>query len=263
MRTNKKNWLAFLLVCLPTLFGPAARADDLCGTTIVEDLKLDQDLICAGNGLIVGADGIKIKLDGHTITGSGSGVGISVSGRTNVSISGGVVKNFEAGVRITQSTDIVVKGNEFRENGDGIDMQPGSRGNTVKDNAFWDNRARGIMLRPFSSDNTVKENTFTGNRVGILLFGSIDSIVKENIVTGSGLAGIRVNVLATGNLVLENMVASNPAGIEFVVTPTGTAIGNTFVENTIAMNTCGLKGTYVGNTFKEDVFEGNVADSCP
>ena len=64
MRTNKKNWLAFLLVCLPTLFGPAARAGDLCGTTIVEDLKLDQDLTCAGNGLIVGADGIKIKLDG-------------------------------------------------------------------------------------------------------------------------------------------------------------------------------------------------------
>jgi parallel beta-helix repeat protein len=263
MRSNNCGRLALLVMCLPTVLGPAAAADDLCGATIVANLKLDQDLTCAGNGLIIGADGIKLNLDGHTITGSGSGVGISVSGRTNVSISGGVLKNFEAGVRITQSTDIVVKGNEFRENGDGIDMQPGSRGNTVKDNAFWDNRARGIMLRPFSSDNTVKENTFTGNRVGILLFGSTDSIVKENAVTGSSLAGIRVNVLATGNLVLENTVASNPAGIEFVVTPTGTAIGNTFVENTIAMNTCGLKGTYVGNTFRENLFEGNGADSCP
>ena len=82
-------------------------------------------------------------------------------------------------------------------------------------------------------------------------------------MTASVLAGIRVNVIATGNLILENTVASNPAGIEFVVTPTGTAIGNTFVENTIAMNTCGLKGTYVGNTFRENVFEGNGADSCP
>src|SRR5437870_797904 len=130
---RKRNRLAFLLVCLPTLFGPTAAADDLCGATIVANVKLDQDLTCAGNGLIVGADGIKLNLDGHTITGSGSGVGISVSGRTNVSISGGVVKNFEAGVRITQSTDIVGKGNEFRENGDGVDMQPDSRGNTVND----------------------------------------------------------------------------------------------------------------------------------
>jgi len=263
MRSNKCGSLAFLLVCLPAILGPGAAADDLCGATIVANLKLDQDLTCTGDGLIVGADGIKLNLDGHTITGSGSGVGIGVTGRTNVSISGGTVKNFEAGVRIRESTDIVVKGNEFRENSDGVDMQRFSHGNTVKDNAFWDNRARGIMLRSFSSDNTIKENTFTGNNVGILLFGATDSIVKENLVTASVLAGIRVNVIATGNLILENTVASNPAGIEFVVTPTGTAIGNTFVENTIAMNTCGLKGTYVGNTFRENVFEGNGADSCP
>ena len=119
------------------------------------------------------------------------------------------------------------------------------------------------MLRPFSSDNTVKENTFSGNRIGILLFGSTDTIVKENSVSASGVAGIRVNVIATGNLILENIVMSNPGGIEFVVTATGTAIGNTFVENTIAMNTCGLKGPFVGNTFRENLSEGNGADSCP
>src|SRR2546427_13308506 len=158
MRSNKCGRLAFLLVCLPTVLGPAVAAEDLCGTTIVANLKLDQDLTCAGNGLIVGADGIKLNLDGHTITGSGSGVGISVSGRTNVSISGGVVKNFEAGVRITQSTDIVVKGDEFRGNGDGIDMQPGRRGNTVEDNGFWGNRARGSMLGPFLRHNKGHEN---------------------------------------------------------------------------------------------------------
>ena len=64
MRSNKCGSLAFLLVCLPAILGPGAAADDLCGATIVANLKLDQDLTCAGNGLIVGADGIKIKLDG-------------------------------------------------------------------------------------------------------------------------------------------------------------------------------------------------------
>jgi hypothetical protein len=38
---------------------------------------------------------------------------------------------------------------------------------------------------------------------------------------------------------------------------------NTFVENTVAMNACGLKGPTAGNTFRENVFEGNAADACP
>ena len=263
MHLATRRTLAFLLACLPAVFAPAVAAADLCGATIVENLKLDQDLICAGNGLIVGADGIKINLRGHTIMGSGSGVGIAVTGRIDVSISGGTVRNFEAGVRVNNSTDVVIKDNEFRENTDGVDLQPGSRGNTIKENAFWDNRARGIMLRPFSVDNVVKENTFTGNRIGILLFGAVDSTVKANVVSASLLAGIRVNVIATGNLVLENRITTNPAGIDFVVTPTGPATGNTFVENTIAMNTCGLKGPIDGNTFRENVFEENGANSCP
>ena len=153
---------AFLLACLPTLFVPAIAAGDLCGTTIVEDLTLDQDLTCSGDGLIIGADGIKIDLKGHTITGSGSGVGIGVTGRTNVSIAGGTVRNFVAGVRVSNSSDVVIKGNEFQQNVDGVDCQAGCVGNTIKENEFRDNSARGIMLRGFSVDNVVKENRFTG-----------------------------------------------------------------------------------------------------
>ena len=86
--------LAFLLTCLPTLFVPALAADDLCGATILDDLKLDHDLTCTGDGLIVGADGIRIDLNGYTLSGSGVGSGIVVTGRSNISISGGTVRNF-------------------------------------------------------------------------------------------------------------------------------------------------------------------------
>jgi len=255
--------LAFLLVCLPALFVPAAAADDLCGATIVANLTLDHDLTCAGDGLTIGADGIRVDLNGHTITGSGSGVGIGVTGRTDVSIVGGTVRNFEAGVRVIDSKSVVVTGNEFRENTDGVDCQAGCVENTIKENGFWDNRSRGIMLRSNSRDNVVKENTFTGNRVGVLVFGGVDNTVKENIVLGSGLAGIRLNVIATGNLIMENTVLSNPAGIDVSVTPTGSAAGNTLVKNTIAMNACGLQGPTVGNIVKENVLAGNGAASCP
>ena len=118
------------------------------------------------------------------------------------------------------------------------------------------------MLRSFSLENLVEENTFTGNFVGILLFGATNSTVKENIISASVLAGIRVNVIATGNRIEENTVVSNPAGIEFIVTPTGSSIGNTLEENTMAINTCGLKGPTDGNTLKENVFDGNGTNRC-
>lgn len=68
---------------------------------------------------------------------------------------------------------------------------------------------------------------------------------------------------ATENLIKENQVVSNPAGIEFLVSPTGSpAAGNSVVENTIATNTCGLKGPTAGNTLEENVFQNNDMDTC-
>lgn len=46
---------------------PVDATDDLCGATIVANLRLDHDLTCVGAGLIAGADGITINLNGHTI----------------------------------------------------------------------------------------------------------------------------------------------------------------------------------------------------
>jgi parallel beta-helix repeat protein len=262
VRTGTRRTCAFVLACLVTCAVPTATANDLCGATIVDDLKLDHDLTCAGDGLIVGADRIKVDLNGHTITGSGIGIGVSVFGRTDVALTGGTVRNFAVAVRINASTDIVIKQNEFVENPEGVDCQAFCVGNTIKDNVFRDSITRGIMLRSNSRDNDIKNNTFTGNRVGILVFGGVDNTLKKNLVSGSSLAGIRLNVIATGNVLKDNTVVSNDVGIEFLVTPTGSATGNDLEGNTIATNGCGLKGPSAGNTFKNNSFEGNVADTC-
>ena len=38
------------------------------------------------------------------------------------------------------------------------------------------------MLRGNSIDNDIKNNTFIRNRVGILLFGGVDTTVKQNVI---------------------------------------------------------------------------------
>jgi large repetitive protein len=240
----------------------ATSPDDLCGATVLEDLKLDRNVSCTGDGLVVGADGIRIELNGYTLSGSGTGVGILVTGRRDVSIAGGVVRNFAAGMRVTSSTDLEIKHNEFVGNPEGIDFQAGSIGNTVKENVFRDSTTRGIMLRGNTSDNDIKNNAFINDRVGILVFGGIDNTLKQNEISGSILAGIRLNVIATGNVVKDNTVSSSLSGIEFLVTPTGSAQGNELKGNTLLANTCGVKGPTSGNTLKDNLYDGNAADSC-
>jgi parallel beta-helix repeat protein len=242
--------------------GPPAAAEDHCGATIVNDLKLDADLHCPGGGLSVGADGIRLNLNGHAIVGAGTGVGIAVIGHTDIEIAGGYIRNFATGILVTGSTDVVIKGNEFADNLEGIDLQSGSAGGTVKDNVFLNSATRAIMFRTNARDHDVKNNTFIHNRVAILLFGGVDNTLKHNLVRGSTLAGIRIAVAATRNLLKDNTVSANAAGIEFLVVASASATGNELKNNLIAGNTCGLKGPTSGNTLEHNVFETNVNDAC-
>jgi para-nitrobenzyl esterase len=255
-------WDQFFLDSISGSLPAAHPLSDLCGVTLDSNLKLDHNLACTGNGLIAGADGIEIDLNGHTIAGAGTGAGVSLTGRTRVTVFGGIIENFEADVRVGTSTGNVIRDNEINRNTDGIDLQAGSYANAIARNTFRDNRSRGIMARGDTARNVIAGNAFTGNRVGILLFGAAETAVTDNMISESLLAGIRFNVLATGNLVWRNTVTANPAGIEFVITPTGSSGGNWLLANRIATNTCGIKGPVENNTISGNTFNGNGSDSC-
>jgi len=255
---------AFILACLAAgaSWEGRVRANDLCGATVTADVRLDHDLVCTGDGLVIGADGVSVDLNGHTMTGPGSGIGIFVGGRADVTIAGGVIRNFGVAIRLNTATGVVIRNSEFAGNAEALDLQAGSIGNSVKENVFRDSTIRAIMLRGNSRGNDIKNNVFTGNRIGILVFGGIDNQIKDNLVSGSSLAGIRFNVIATGNVIKDNTIAAGAAGIEFVVTPTGSATGNELKDNTLSGNVCGLTGPTSGNTLKDNHFVGNVADVC-
>ena len=262
---KRGNWTwAFVLACLAAGVGWGGHlsANDLCGATVTADVRLDRDLECAGDGLVVGADGITVDLNGHTMTGPGSGVGISIGGRADVTIAGGVIRNFGVAIRLTAATGVVIRNSEFAGNGEALDLQAGSIGNSIKENVFRDSTIRAIMLRSNARDNDVKGNVFTGNRIGILVFGGIDNDIKDNFVFGSGLAGIRLNVIAADNVIKNNTIAAGAAGIDFIVTATGSATGNELKDNTLRENTCGLTGPTTGNTLKDNHFVANVTDVC-
>src|SRR5256885_15973205 len=94
--------LAAALVALAV--GPSARAATTpitaCGQTVTTSAFLAQDLDCAWTGIVVGASGITIDLNGHVLKGdhSLSYNGIDDSGAYDVTIKNGVVRNFDDGV---------------------------------------------------------------------------------------------------------------------------------------------------------------------
>jgi len=245
------------------LIGDRTAATGLCGTTIAADFTLHEDLTCAGDGLIAGADDITLNLNGYTLSGSGAGNGVTVRNRTGVIVKGGTIRGFVSGIMVGGSTDILIKGNYFTANREAVFLN-GSSMNTVKDNVALLNQLRGIMIRPSTSgvpsrNNVVNDNTLTGNPSGILVFGQADNTLKDNRITGSSVAAIDLTgPAASGNVVKDNTLALSAAGIKF-----GAGwFDNDAFDNQIESNTCGLQGPAAANTLHDNVLTGNGSDFC-
>jgi hypothetical protein len=88
---------------------PAAAAPVVqCGQPILTDVTLRADLTCAGDGLVVGADGVTVDLGGHTVRGDGTGVGVAVTAHHRVTVRRGVVEGFAGAVNVDGSSDVTL-----------------------------------------------------------------------------------------------------------------------------------------------------------
>lgn len=234
-----------------------------CGASVVTDLKVGNDLVCAGDALSIDADGITIDLNGHTFTGNGTGNGITVRARQNVTVRGGTIRNFTTGVFVANSTGILIHENHLTNNREGVFLN-GSSNSIVRENVASQNQLRGIMLRPtlsgvVSTQNVIRENVLLQNPSGILVFGQSDNTFLENWISESSVAGLDlIGGGASGNLFGENRIEMSAVGINFGAGWSG----NAFVQNQLVANACALKGTTGGNTFADNQLIGNAADSC-
>jgi parallel beta-helix repeat protein len=238
--------LATLLVVAGFGLGLAAcepSAD--CGRVLTHDTTLRADVLnCPGDGLVVGADGIEVRLAGHTVDGTeaAGSAGIRVAGHDGVVVRGpGLVKEFDDGVRVEGGSgnrvrDLTVTGNSI---GIHLVRADGGRvvGNDVSSNeAGLSEVSRGVLLEDSDgnllSGNTVFEDDFTcielvrshRNRVvgnaanhadgtNISLIESNDNEVVGNDATTSNGEGISLS-LSNQNLIADNRTGdASSAGI--------------------------------------------------
>lgn len=181
-----------------------------CGQIVQGNVKLGSNLICDGDGLIVGENNTVIDMNGFSLKGPGmesNKVGIMVGGQNNVTITGnGIISGFQSGVYISGSTNINV--NEINVNDNKVAFYiTGSQNSQISDNMVSKNTI-GVALHS-SKNAEINYNQFSKNRLsGITLINTQNSsIYGNNILNTSN--GIFLDTQSSTNKVDFNNVFNN------------------------------------------------------
>ena len=209
------------LVLNPT---PAKASHVSCGETITADTTLDGDLLdCPNNGVVIGADGVTLDLNGHRIDGDGTefagcaknhicDVGVVIDKHNRVTIRDGSTREFGIGVLVSRAdrnqvvrissskngffgavvartTRSVVRQSSLSHNivpeGDGIGLF-GSDHIQILGNSIQDNPGPGIHVND-STDNEIKRNRLGRNSPSMLIEGSANEVRHNRVARGGGI----------------------------------------------------------------------------
>lgn len=217
---NKSRWSAALAAAVAlSAAGPVSALAQpatgvSCGAVLTVSTTLTQDLLgCVGDGLVVGADGITVNLNGHRILGDSvedpNDLGIRVTGHHNVTISNGTVQGFRRGVVFDASPSGAVTNMTVRQmTNRGIVFADGSDHGKIVGNVASDNQASGIAIvtsdRALVADNQSLRNV---GGAGVRLEGATRATVSHNALNFNR-HGVQMQD-AVGNQVVDNMLADD------------------------------------------------------
>jgi parallel beta-helix repeat protein len=157
--------------------------------------------------LIVQKDDIIINGASHFLQGTGSEVGIDLSGRTNVTVSSVNLKTFDYAIYLSSSHHITISRNNITDSSDGIWISDSSS-NNIRGNNITTNQYEGIYLLD-SSNNSVSGNDITTNiGDGVYLLSSSNNTISGNNINSNGFDGI-ASYYSSGNRIFHNSFISN------------------------------------------------------
>ena len=128
--------------------------------------------------IVVEKDSIVVDGADYILQGTGSGTGIDLKRRCNVTIKNMKVRAFGDGIYLRHSSENTISGSYIENNDYGILLWDSS-GNVVRGNSITKNQY-GIGLFNSSNHNNISENNITKNYLSIWLFGSSSTSVYHN-----------------------------------------------------------------------------------
>jgi parallel beta-helix repeat protein len=238
-----------------------------CGAEIRTDLKLTADLNCTGTALSVtgplsGAPNITIDLNGHNITGNGTGIGVFIFDGQMTLKGKGRISNFETGVSLATAADVMIYDLTIESNQTGIALVR-SEGVRIFDNtiragingqigvfmsavihtALYRNTISGFSQYgvripsgdpPDISFPVISQNTIRENQTGISIRGlDSDSVIRGNSITDNQLNGIEIGPLFEASCTIEENEVLRNGGHGILIQdriPNGCFIANNLVR---------------------------------
>lgn len=216
----------------------AAAVTVTCGQLLTTNTTVSNDLTdCPADGLRIGASGITVNLNGHTIDGAEevfASIGIRNSTFDNVVIRNGTVTDFGTGISFQSGADSSrLQGMRVTSNRTGINVATASDNVVITGNAVFANTADGIDMSEVDAtqvmNNTVTGNGFIGIDAG---FASSRTVVTGNRALSNSVHGISIAFNVPGARVTNNIANANETrGIQVGNAET-TVTGNTTSFNT-------------------------------
>ena len=191
-----------LALAVALVFAATAGASDhkaravSCGDTITRSIKLKADLNCntsAADGLDIGANGVTVDLNGHSILGSGGAdgyTGIEDDGFDNVTIEDGAVKGFHDDVLFTNVAKSTVDHVVLRLNDFGV--YNGITSTDGSGNHFTHNVVTNANYGIYSADgggNEIRGNLFYAPSYGVFT----DSEARDTIIKNRSRGALLTN----------------------------------------------------------------------
>jgi parallel beta-helix repeat protein len=131
--------------------------------------------------VVVERDNIIIDGSNHLLQRDGTGRGIDLADRTNVTIKNIEIRDFQSGIWLSQSSNNKVFGSKILNNTFGIWIYGST--NTVQGNMISNNSNSGIVIDVDSSDNTIHRNNITRNNQGVwFILASGNNLHHNNFV---------------------------------------------------------------------------------
>jgi parallel beta-helix repeat protein len=203
--------------------------------------------------LVVQRDNIVIDGAGYTLEGTGSGTGIRLTDRTNVTIKNVKIQYFSVGIALDGSYYNAISGNNITHNDyqASIFVFGNSSNNKITNNNIEANNVNGIWLNS-SSNNIISENKIKANGFeGIIVSGGSNNSISGNVIERNNGDGIYLAADSSSITVTENYIKeNNPNGILLLYSSSNTISTNTLKNN--------YRGVYLDASSNNTIVVNNI-----
>jgi hypothetical protein len=245
--------------------GQTAAPNTACGETLFASRTINTSLTCTGNALTIATPGIVIDLGGHTITGDGTGSGITLNdGADAVTIRNGTITKFGNGVYVFSSdnvkiSDLVLKGDNIGlsiKASSGLQLTGGELSGSTSAVKLDTAPSTNLKNVTISASVTAVESNYlgvSGSTITSKIYASESDmvVISGNTFNGGGVSyttqsrngQVRLNTFNGGDtqvflgdapsaLIDQNTFNGGKIGLQVEVTNIGTVSGTKITGNT-------------------------------